>query len=444
MPLNLTARFVETVRAKDRREEYRDAEAKGLILRVTPAGVKTWAVLYSHGRRKRRLTLGEFPAIKLAKARELALQALADIAQGHDPQGRKLAERRGRVDALSFNRLADIWLENHARVKLKPTAVVEYKRMIDADLRPCIGEMAAGLITKQDVILKVRDKIAGRGARVHADHVVGMVSRIYSWATDEEYVENNPAYKIRKAAAGPSVRDRVLTGDELRSFWIGLDKAEMSEPLRLIFRLALLTGQRRSEVAGMRKCEIKHDDRLWVLPGDRMENGQTIHGRTKNRRDHIVPLTDAAMDVVSKAISLSGESDFVFPSPVRDGRVGHINGEAVSMAMRRNRTKAFGVPDMRTHDLRRTLRTFLGEQGVPDEVADRVLNHARPGVGNQHYNHAKMLPQVRGALELWAVHVEAACCQASAKQPVVVEDGGAAVPAASEAVSDCATPLAAA
>jgi integrase len=416
MPLNLTARFVETVRAKDRRDEFRDVEAKGLILRVTPAGVKTWAVLYSHGGRKRRLTLGEFPAITLAKARELTLQALADIAQGHDPQGRKLAERRGRVDALSFNRLADIWLEKHARVKLKPTAVVEYERMIDADLRPCLGEMAAGLITKQDVILKVRDKIAGRGARVHADHVVGMVSRIYSWAIDEEYVETNPAYKIRKAATGPSVRDRVLTSDELGSFWFGLDKAEMSEPLRLIFRLALLTGQRRSEVAGMRKCEIKHDDRLWVLPGDKMENGQTIHGRTKNRRDHMVPLTDAAMEAVSKAISLSGESEFVFPSPVRDGRVGHINGEAVSMAMRRNRTKAFGVPDMRTHDLRRTMRTFLGEQGVPDEVADRVLNHARPGVGNQHYNHAKMLPQVRGALELWATFVEAACRQASVKQ----------------------------
>jgi integrase len=389
MPLNFTARFVETVRAKDRREEYRDAEAKGLILRVTPAGVKTWAVLYSHGKRKKRLTLGEFPAIKLAKARELTLQALADIAQGDDPQGRKIAERRGRVDALSFNRLADIWLENHARVKLKPTAVVEYERMIDADLRPCLGEMAAGLITKQNVILKVRDKIAGRGARVHADHVVGMVSRIYSWAIDEEYVEINPA------------------------------------SLRLIFRLALLTGQRRSEVAGMQKCEIRQDDRLWILPGDRMENGQTIHGRTKNRRDHIVPLTDAAMDVVSKAISLSGESEFVFPSPVRDGRVGHIHGEAVSMAMRRNRKKAFGVPDMRTHDLRRTLRTFLGEQGVPDEVADRVLNHARPGVGNQHYNHAKMLPQVRGALELWALYVETACSEEAAKQPAAVEDARA-------------------
>jgi integrase len=416
MPHNLTVRFVESVVANGRRKEC-DAEAKGLILRVTPGGVKTWAVLYSHGRGKRRLTLGEFPAIKLAKARELTLQALADIAQGHDPQGRKLAERRGRVDALSFNRLADIWLENHARVKLKPTAVVEYERMIDADLRPCLGEMAAALITKQDVILRVRDKIAGRGARVHADHVVGMVSRIYSWAIDEEYVENNPGYKIRKAAAGPSIRDRVLTGDELRSFWTGLDKAEMSEALRMIFRLALLTGQRRSEVAGMRKCEIKQDGKLWILPGDRTENGRTIHGRTKNRRDHIVPLTDAAMGVVAKAIRLSEESEFVFPSPVRDGRVGHINGEAVSMAMRRNRIAAFGVPDMRTHDLRRTMRTFLGEQGVPDEVADRVLNHTRPGVGNQHYNHAKMLPQVRGALELWAAYVEAACGESLPKLP---------------------------
>lgn len=416
MPHKLTVRFVETVKANERREEYRDTDAKGLILRVTPGGIKTWALIYSHGRKKRRLTLGEFPAITLAKARELALEALSRIAQGHDPQQQKLAERRGRLDALSFNKLADAWLEKHARVKLKPTAVVEYERMIDADLRPSIGEMAAGLITKQDVILKVRDKVAGRGARVHADLVVGMVSRIYSWAIDEEYVENNPAYKVRKAATGPSIRDRVLTSDEVRSFWTGLEKAEMSEPLRLIFRLALLTGQRRAEVAGLRKCEIKHDERLWILPGDRIENGQTIHGRTKNRRDHMVPLTDAAMNVVSKAMALSGDSEFVFPSPVRDGRVGHINGEAVSMAMRRNRTKAFGVPDMRTHDLRRTLRTFLGEQGIPDEVADRVLNHARPGVGNQHYNHAKMLPQVRSALELWATYVEAAYSSETAKR----------------------------
>jgi len=428
MPHKLTVRFVETVKAKERREEYRDTDAKGLILRVTPGGIKTWALVYSHGRKKRRLTLGEFPAIALTKARELALEALSRIAQGHDPQGQKLAERRGRLDALSFSKLADAWLEKHARVKLKPTAVVEYERMIDADLRPSIGEMAAGLITKQDVILKVRDKIAGRGARVHADHVVGMVSRIYSWAIDEEYVENNPAYKVRKAAAGPSIRDRVLTTEELKSFWAGLDKAEMSEPLRLIFRLALLTGQRRSEVAGMRKCEINDDDKLWVLPGDRMENGRTIHGRTKNRRDHMVPLTDAAMNVVLKAIALSGDSEFVFPSPVRDGRVGHINGEAVSMAMRRNRTKAFGVPDMRTHDLRRTLRTFLGEQGIPDEVADRVLNHARPGVGNQHYNHAKMLPQVRGALDLWAAHVQAACSDAMPKRDVRADDVNSRTP----------------
>ena len=161
-----------------------------------------------------------------------------------------------------------------------------------------------------------------------------------------------------------------------------------------------------------------------------MENGQTIHGRTKNRPDHMVPLTDAAMEVVSKAISLSGESDFVFPSPVRDGRVGHINGEAVSMAMRRNRKKAFRVPDMRTHDLRRTLRTFLGEQGIPDEVADRVLNHARPGVGNQHYNHAKMLPQVRNALDLWAAYVEAVSRESLPKLPARTEDVTSGMPAA--------------
>lgn len=136
---------------------------------------------------------------------------------------------------MSFNKLADAWLEKHARVKLKPTAVVEYERMIDADLRPSFGEMAAGLITKQDMILKVRDKIAGRGARVHADHVVGMASRIYSWAIDEEYVESNPAYKVRNGGDGAECtrsradrrRDRLVLewsgqGGNLRAFAVDL------------------------------------------------------------------------------------------------------------------------------------------------------------------------------------------------------------------------------
>ena len=102
------------------------------------------------------------------------------------------------------------------------------------------------------------------------------------------------------------------------------------------------------------------------------------------------------------------------------------------------------MPDMRTHDLRRTLRTFLGEQGIPDKVADRVLNHARPGVGNQHYNHAKMLPQVRAALEVWAAHVEAACTEALTKQLPSMADANPRLPATDEGGDNRAAPLAAA
>jgi integrase len=301
--------------------------------------------------------------------------------------------------------LADKWLKEHARARLKPTAVVEYERNINADLHPALGSLRADRVTKQNVIVGVRDKIAARGSLVHADRAVAMVSRIYAWAIDEEYVESNPAYKIRKASTGPSVRGRVLTNRELYWFWHGLQTANITGSLRFIFRLLLLTGQRRSEVAGMRKSEVDLAQRLWMLPGARIERGKIIHGRTKNGREHLVPLSNQAISEIRNALELSGDSEFVFPSPVESGRVGHISGEAVSKAMRRNRSRAFGAPDIRTHDLRRTLRTFLGDRGIRDEVADRVLNHTRPGVGNQHYNHAKMLRQVRRALELWAAHI---------------------------------------
>ena len=403
-----SARQVETLRPSDKRQELRDGEVKGLILRITPAGDKSWSVLYSRqpDGKKRRITIGPFPAISLEKARREALTILANIARGEDPAGEKQAKRAEQIDALTFNVLADKWLEKHARPKLNPRAVVEYERSIRIDLRPAIGTMAADAISKRDLILNVRDKIAARGSLVHADHAISMASRIYAWAVDEEYVEMNPAYKVPKAAAGPSVRDRVLTDAEVRAFWVGLDRAPIGVPMRFLLRLILLTGQRRTEVAGMRRDELDLDAGLWTLPGNRIVKGKLAHGRTKNGREHVVPLSACATTLIREAIALAGDSEFVFPSPRDEARAGHIHGEAVSKAMRRLRGTVLEADDITAHDLRRTLRTFLGEHDVPDEVADRVLNHTRPGVGNQHYNHARMQPQVRTALERWATHVE--------------------------------------
>jgi integrase len=403
-----SARQVETLRASDKRQELRDGEVKGLILRITPAGDKSWSVLYSRqpDGKKRRITVGPFPAVTLEKARGEALAILASIARGEDPAGEKQTKRAEQIDALTFNGLADKWLEKHARPKLNPRAFGEYERTIRIDLRPAIGAMAADAITKRDLILKVRDKITARGSLVHADHAISMASRIYAWAVDEEYVDMNPAYKVPKAAAGPSVRDRVLTDSEVRAFWVGLDLAPVGLPMQILLRIILLTGQRRTEVAGMRRDELDLDAGLWTLPGNRIVKGMLAHGRTKNGREHIVPLSGSATTLIREAIALAGDSEFVFPSPRDQGRAGHIHGEAVSKAMRRLRGTVLEANDITAHDLRRTLRTFLGEHDVPDEVADRVLNHTRPGVGNQHYNHARMQPQVRNALELWATHVE--------------------------------------
>lgn len=346
----------------------------------------------------------------MEKARREALTIVANIARGEDPAGEKQAKRAEQIDALTFNVLADKWLEKPARPKLNLCAVVEYERSIRIDLRPEIGTMAADAISKRDLILNVRDKIAARGSLVHADHAISMASRIYAWAVDEEYVDMNPAYKVPKAAAGPSVRvrdrDRVLTDAEVRAFWVGLDRAPIGVPMRFLLRLILLTGQRLTEAAAMRRDELDLDAGLWTLPGNRIVKGKLAHGRTKNGREHVVPLSASATTLIREAIALAGGSEFVFSSPRDEARAGHIHGEAVSKAMRRLRGTVLESDDITAHDLRRTLRTFLGEHDVPDEVADRVLNHTRPSVGNQYYNHARMQPQVRTALEMWATRVE--------------------------------------
>jgi hypothetical protein len=156
-----SARQVETLRASDKRQELRDGEVKGLILRITPTGDKSWSVLYSRqpDGKKRRITIGAFPAFTLEKARGEALAILASIARGDDPAGEKQTKRAEQIDALTFNVLADKWLEKHARPKLNPRAVVDYERSIRIDLRPTIGAMAADAITKRDLILKFATRL---------------------------------------------------------------------------------------------------------------------------------------------------------------------------------------------------------------------------------------------------------------------------------------------
>lgn len=405
---DLTQRFVETVRASDDRTEIRDAKVRGLEIRVSCHGTKTWLLRYrrkSDGR-KRSITLGRFPEVSLQEARLSAIEQKAIIGRGADPAG-SAAESR---TAMTFRELAEHRLQVDPNIGDGTRRA--YKQSLNGNVFSEIGDVTASRVTA-DEIARILDKIECRGALVQADRTRAAIGSTFKWAVKRRVggVLTDPTIGLGKRA--PSTRrTRVLSIEELCRFLAVLQDpdAPLSESMKLIFEIALLTGQRRSEVAGAKLVEVKLTGELpvWTIPGDSKRNGIYVRGRTKNRQEQLLPLSMQSLARFKKAAALAHEGDHFFPGEQsRDGskrRLPHIHGESVTRAMRRLREK-YAFQDITIHDLRRTMATWLGDHGTRPDVIDHILNHQPRDVTRRHYNHAKMDTLVRAAMQDWADHL---------------------------------------
>ena len=387
----LNARFVETVKANGARQEFRDLVTRSLELRVSPKGAKTWAVLYrrrSDGL-KRRVTIGAYPAFKLDDARTEAKDILARAARGEDP-ALKVQLRR---EASSFKELASEWEKRYAVPNKSEQALYDDRLMLKKDILPAIGRMKVEEITKRDVIC-IADSILERGARVRCNRALALMRSIFRWGMAEDLARHNPTFGVRDRTV-ERPRDRVLGDEEITVFWKCLPEAEMSEGVAIILQLALVTGQRVGMISGMAKAELElgRVAPAWILRG----------ARTKNREAVRVPLTELAARLIRRAIALSGESDFVFPSPVGNA----ITPHAATRAMCRWR-KTLKIGDFRVHDLRRTCATGMARLGVPRFHISLVLDHVSVTHGTitgAVYDKYTYDVEKRAALDKWSMHL---------------------------------------
>jgi integrase len=243
-------------------------------------------------------------------------------------------------------------------------------------------------------------------------------------------VSENPATGLGKRS--PSVaRTRVLTDDELRTLWLGLDREDtgVSWPVRAVLKLAFVTGQRRLECAGARKSELRDLDGtapVWAIAGDTKAGGKVVEGRTKNGKEQRVPLSKQAVAIFREAVKRAGASECVFPADMKKVRIGrvskypHLHGDSITMGMHRL-CFVLGLKDATIHDARRCIATWLGERGVRPDVIDMILNHAPKvqDVTRRHYNHAVLAEPVRQALQAWADHIDALAGQTAGASNVV-------------------------
>lgn len=394
-----TDREVQHAKPKGERAEFRIKGARNLVLRISKAGTKSWHFLYRspHTGKRCKLSLGGYPTLGLAAAKDQATALSVAVRAGKDP----LHERRLGEAAEPFRRLAERYMVEHerknARAGKRSLSTDEAQRLLDMDILPVIGDHKAEAVTKRHV-MQVVERVADRGAYVAADRVLGLIRAIYNWACATGRMEANPTLGLKKRNAARA-RERVLTDDEIRAFWLGLDEQpKLSAEIRDALRLQLLLGVRISEALGTAKSEIDIKARTWTIPAI----------RTKSDREHKLPLSPWAVTILQAAIERAGRSPWLFPSPVDDGPIRSASGRRAVLRLRARlagETAEAQLAGVGTHDLRRTLATGLGNMGVADEVIERVLNHAPRSVAGKHYNHAKHFEPMRRALEAWADRV---------------------------------------
>jgi integrase len=367
----LTAAFVESVKQTEpgKRLDIWDSKLTGLALRVTATGAKSWCVLYRHQGRFRRLTIGSTAKFGLADARDVARRILKDVAAGSDP----LAAKR-REDAESFGSVAALYIERHAIVKKRSWQ--EDARILDHDVLPAWKDRPAREISRRDLIALL-DKIVARGANIQANRVRALISKIFNFAIGRDIVDTNPVYKTARPGQ-ETVRERELSESELKAFWTALETE--SKTIAGLFKLALLTAARSSELKGARWSEFDEQG-WWNLPSARM----------KAKRPHRVFLGPTAQALLRE---LASDSPHVFPSPRRKPFVN------LSKPWTRIIERA-SITNVTPHDLRRTAASYLARIGTDRETLSRILNHAESGVTGRHYDRYDRAREVQEALVRW-------------------------------------------
>ncbi len=383
----LTDSFCKSVTV-DERTDYQDDAVRGLALRVSPNGTKTWNVVFTResDSAKQRVKLGRYPAMTLEKARTAALKMVTAVSEGDDPS----EEKRNRRDAMTVEALGGLYIEKYAKRNKKTWP--EDERLLKVEVYPAIGKMKALAVKRRDVLDIIEAK-ADAGYMAQSTQILAVVRKMFNWAVDGEHIPASPAAGIKPR--GKAVRrDRVLTSGELRTIWNALTGAALSEPTRNVIRLLFLTGQRSGEVCGMVRGEIDVDRRVWSLPGR----------RTKNGEPHVVPLSDAAFEIAERALAEAGEENDA-PLFTRIGEP--IESNAIAKAVRLKLQLADG--HWTPHDIRRTVATGMAEIGVAPHVVEAALNHVsgfKAGVAGT-YNRHRYEHEKRRALDMWAERLDA-------------------------------------
>ncbi|GAJ67347.1 phage integrase IntA [Edwardsiella piscicida] len=334
--------------------------------------------------------LGSFPALSLADARGLRADYLALLANEIDPQIQaEVAKEQQQIAQDSiFSTVAANWFQLKSK-SVTPDYAKDIWRSLEKDIFPAIGETPVQQI-KARTLVEALEPIKARGALETVRRLVQRINEIMIYAVNTGLIDANPASGVGMAFEKPKKQNMpTLRPEELPKLMHSLVMSNLSVPTRCLIEWQLLTLVRPSEASGAQWAEIDLDTKLWTIPANRM----------KAKREHVVPLSPQALDVLDRMKAISKHREHVFPSRINP--MVPMNSQTANAALKRI---GYGGK-LVAHGLRSLASTILNEAEFNPDVIEAALAHSDRNEIRKAYNRAQYLTQRIELLNWWGKKV---------------------------------------
>lgn len=385
-PRAFTDRFLASLKPAAKRYDMLDPARRGLMLRVTACGTKTFFFRYQRRGRTDRLMLGRYPATSLREAYELHAELTKRLNRGEEL--RSLAPMRR--DALfttltgegtdhgsaatTVGELAKEFLRRYIYRERKHPE--EAEKAITGNILKYWKHRPAKTITRRDGVLLL-DRIVDRGSPVMANRVGALLAQMFTFGVERGMLDASPFISMPRPGGSEKPRHRKLDEREVRIFWKKITRARLSFEVRTALKLILVTAQRPGEVALAAREEFDLDRGVWTIPAERSKNGKA----------HEVPLSALALALLRHLRRRFGESSYLLPSRCwRERQGAPITVRSLSQGLRDNE-QHFRIPHFTPHDLRRTAASLMTAAGIPRLHVEKVLNHTIDDVAEIYDRH---------------------------------------------------------
>lgn len=365
----------------------------GLFLLVTPSGGKLWRLKYRHEGKEKLLSLGVYPEVGLADARQRRYEARKQLANDVDPGALRKAQKQAATEETEiFEVIAREW-----HTKFTPTWTLGHAtKLLSAmtrDLFPWLGTRPIKELKAPELLATLR-RIERRGALETTHRMRGLLSQIFRYAVATGRAERDPAHDLIGAIPQPKEEHLAAITDpkEIGPLLRAIDGYVGSFVVRCALKLAPLFFVRPGELRHAEWTEIDLDEAVWLIPGPKM----------KMKQDHVVPLCHQAIAILEELKALTGTGRYVFPSERSSARP--MSNNALLAALRR---MGYEKETMTPHGFRAMARTILDEVlKIRLDIIEHQLAHSVKDPLGRAYNRTAHLAERRKMMQTWADYLD--------------------------------------